>query len=143
MSYQKIIIAGNLGREPELRYLQDGTAVTSLNVATNRSWSNADGERIQETTWFRVSVWGKRAEVANLYLSKGDKVLVEGRLQADSATGGSRLWQRQDGTMSASFEVRATDFAFLNGSSRNGNGESVAASSNGYVGAEYEDDLPF
>lgn len=141
MSYQKIIIAGNLGRDPEMRYLQDGTAVTSLNVATNRSWSNADGERVQETTWFRVSVWGKRAEVANLYLSKGDKVLVEGRLQADSATGGPRLWQRQDGTMSASFEVRATDFAFLNGSSRNGSAESVGA--NGYHTEEELDDIPF
>ncbi|MCO5189479.1 MAG: single-stranded DNA-binding protein [Anaerolineae bacterium] len=144
MSYQKITIAGNLGREPEMRYMPDGTAVTNLNVATNRSWSNADGERVQETTWFRVSLWGKRAEVANQYLSKGDKVLVEGRLQADSATGGPRLWQRQDGTMSASFEIRATDFAFLNSSSHNGSAEPVAAGANGYGGHEIEeDDIPF
>lgn len=142
MSYQKITIAGNLGRDPEMRYMADGTAVTNLNVATNRSWTNNDGERIQETTWFRVSVWGNRAEVANQYLSKGDKILVEGRLQADPATGAPRLWQRQDGSMSASFEIRATDFAFLNGS-RNGSADPVGVGTNGHHAEEELDTIPF
>jgi single-strand DNA-binding protein len=77
------------------------------------------------------------------YLSKGDKILVEGRLQADRATGGPRLWQRQDGSMSASFEIRATDFAFLNGSRSNGSAEPVGVGANGHAMAESEDDIPF
>jgi single-strand DNA-binding protein len=64
--YQKIIVVGNVGRDPEMRYMPDGTAVTSFSVATNRRWTDrASGQPVDETTWFRVSVWGRRAEVAN------------------------------------------------------------------------------
>ncbi|MCA9962146.1 MAG: single-stranded DNA-binding protein, partial [Anaerolineales bacterium] len=90
--YQKIILVGNLGRDPEMRYMPDGTAVTSFSMATNRRWTDrASGQPVDETTWFRVSVWGRQAETANQYLSRGRKVLVEGVLVPDRATGGPKL----------------------------------------------------
>ena len=111
--YQTIIIVGNLGRDPELRYTPNGKAVTNFSVATNRQWTNGDGETVKETVWFRVSAWGKQAETCNQYLSKGSKVLVEGRLQPDPDTGGPKIWFREDGTPAASFEVNANTVRFL------------------------------
>ncbi len=90
--YQTIIIAGNVGRDPEMRYTPSGQAVTSFSVATNRQYTNNNAETVKETIWFRVSAWGKQAETCNQYLKKGSKVLVEGRLTADPATGGPRIW---------------------------------------------------
>ncbi|MBU0490807.1 MAG: single-stranded DNA-binding protein [Chloroflexi bacterium] len=119
--YQKIIIVGNLGRDPEMRYTPTGQAVTNLNVATNRRWADRDGNMQEETIWFRVSVWGKQAESCNQYLSKGRAVLVEGRLRPDPATGGPRVYQRQDGSWGASFEISALSVRFLGG----GRGEST------------------
>ena len=113
--YQKIIIVGNVGADPEMRYQPDGTAVTSFSLATNRRWKDGNGQDVDENTWFRVSIWGKRAEAANQYLSKGSKVLVEGRIKPDPNTGGPRLWTRQDGTPAASFEVQADNFSFIGG----------------------------
>lgn len=113
--YHTIIIVGNLGRDPEMRYTPSGQAVTSMNVASNRTYKGADGNQVKETIWFRVSLWGKQAENANQYLKKGSKVLVEGRLTPDRATGGPRVFTRQDGTTSASFEVSAVDVKFLSG----------------------------
>ncbi len=87
--YQKITIVGNVGREPEMRFLPNGTAVTNLSVATNRKWTDkATGQLQEEVTWFRVSVFGKQAETVNQYVTKGRQVLVEGRLNPDAATGG-------------------------------------------------------
>jgi single-strand DNA-binding protein len=111
--YHTIIIVGNLGKDPEMRYLPSGQAVTSFNVATNRQYTGSDGQTVKETIWFRVSVWGKQAESSNQYLKKGSKVLVEGRLTPDPATGGPRLWTRQDGTTASSFEVNAATVRFL------------------------------
>ena len=111
--YHTIIIVGNLGKDPEMRYLPSGQAVTSFNVATNRQYTGSDGQPVKETIWFRVSVWGKQAESSNQYLKKGSKVLVEGRLTPDPATGGPRLWTRQDGTPASSFEVNAATVRFL------------------------------
>jgi single-strand DNA-binding protein len=111
--YQTIIIVGNVGRDPEMRYTPSGQAVTSFSVATNRQYTNNNGETIKETIWFRVSAWGKTGETCNQYLKKGSKVLVEGRLTADSATGGPRVWTGQDGSPRASFEVSAQTVRFL------------------------------
>jgi len=111
--YQNLIIVGNLGRDPEMRYTPSGQAVTNFNVATNRKYTTSDGNPVEETTWFRVSTWGKTAEVCNQYLKKGSKVLVEGRLNPDSTTGGPRIWTRQDGTSAASFELTANQVRFL------------------------------
>jgi len=90
--YQKIIIMGNLGNDPEMRYTPQGKPVTNFSVATNRKWTNADGTPGEETIWFRVSAWGKLGEVCNQYLSKGRQVFVEGRLRPDPETGAPRIW---------------------------------------------------
>jgi len=71
MSFQTLIIAGNLGRDPEMRYTPSGQAVTNFSVAVNESFTSSSGERIQRTIWFRVSAWGKQAETCNQYLKKG------------------------------------------------------------------------
>lgn len=115
MSYQKVIIVGNLGRDPEMRYTPDGTPVTSFNVATNRRWTNTDGSQGEETVWFRVTAWRKSAEIAAQYLTKGRQVMVEGRLTPDKATGGPRVYTRNDGTPGASFELTADRIVFLGG----------------------------
>jgi single-strand DNA-binding protein len=111
--FQTIIIVGNVGRDPDMRYTPSGQAVTSFSVATNRQYTNNNGEQIKETIWFRVSAWGKQAETCNTYLKKGSKVLVEGRLTADPTTHGPRIWNAQDGTPRASFEVSAGTVRFL------------------------------
>ena len=71
--YQKLVIVGNLGTDPEMRYTAAGQAVTNFSVATNRRYTSSDGNQVDETTWFRVSVWGKQAETTNQYLKKGNK----------------------------------------------------------------------
>jgi len=110
--YQKVILVGNLGRDPEMRYTPGGQAVTNLSVATNRRYTDNSGETRDETIWFRVSVWGKQAESCNQYLRKGRQVLVEGRLSGDE-NGNPKIWNAQDGTPRASFEVRAITVQFL------------------------------
>jgi len=113
--YHKVIIVGYLGRDPEMRYTPKGTPVTSFTVATNRRWTNEDGTTGEETTWFRVSAWGKLGEVCNQYLSKGRPVLVEGLLRPDPDTGGPRIWTGNDGQPRASFEIVARTVRFLGG----------------------------
>jgi len=113
--YQKIIIMGNLGADPEMRYTPSGTPVTNFSVATNRKWTNADGTPGEETIWFRVTAWGKLGETCNQYLSKGRQVFVEGRMNPDPETGGPRIWTGQDGVARASFEITAFTVQFLGG----------------------------
>jgi single-strand DNA-binding protein len=140
--YQKLILVGNLGRDPEMRYAPNGDAVTSLNVATNRKYTDKAGQKIEETTWFRVSVWGKQAETCNQYLKKGSKVLIEGRLQADKTTGGPRIWTKQDGTQGASFEVTAENVRFLSGGPGGGDGGSGGAPMHDAAPVD-EENIPF
>jgi single-strand DNA-binding protein len=97
-----------------MRYLPNGTPVANFSVATNRRWTGQDGQQQEETAWFRVSTFGRLAEVCNQYLSKGRPVLVEGRLRPDE-TGGPRVWQGNDGQYRASFEVTAQTVKFLGG----------------------------
>lgn len=118
--FQKVMIVGNLGRDPEMRYTPTGQAVTNLSVATNRQYNDSNGQRVKETVWFRVSVWGRQAESCNQYLRKGGKVLIEGRLNADPATGGPRMYPRPDGTMGASFEITAQSVQFLSSRGEDG-----------------------
>lgn len=110
--YHKLIIVGNLGRDPEMRYTPSGQAVTNFSLASNRTYTGKDGQRVKETIWFRVTVWGKQAESCNNYLQKGSKVLVEGQIKPDE-NGSPRIWNRQDGTPAASFEVTALTVRFL------------------------------
>jgi single-strand DNA-binding protein len=135
--YQKVTIIGNLGRDPEMRYTPSGQAVTSFNVATNRTYTGSDGQKVKETTWFRASAWGKQAEVCNNYLHKGSKVFIEGRLVSDPATGGPRIFNRQDGTNGASFEISVSTIQFI---------ESRAESESSQGGEEFtpgDDEIPF
>jgi single-strand DNA-binding protein len=138
--YQQIVIVGNLGRDPEMRYTPSGTPVTSFNVATSRKYTGSDGQQVKETAWFRVSVFGKQAEACAQYLKKGSACLVEGRLNPDLQTGGPRMWTRQDGTTGTSFEVHANTVRFL--SSR---GEAAAPSTESVdeAPAGSEEDIPF
>ncbi|NJM40503.1 MAG: single-stranded DNA-binding protein [Anaerolineae bacterium] len=92
--YQSITVIGRLGKDPEMRYLPNGNPVTSFNVATDRKYNDASGQLISETTWFRVSVFGKSAETSNQFLSKGKMVLVEGRLRVDPKSGGPTTYTR-------------------------------------------------
>jgi len=118
--YQSMTLVGNLGRDPEMRYTPNGTPVTSMNVATNRKYTGADGQLVKETTWFRVSVFGKQAEACAQYLKKGSTVLVEGRLQSDLKTGGPKTFTRQDGTLGTSFEIAANTVRFMPSGRDNG-----------------------
>ena len=137
MSHHTIIIIGRLGRDPEMRYTPSGQPVTSFSVASNRSYTDANGQKTDETIWFRVTAWGKQAEICNQYLKKGSKVLVEGRLVPDK-NGGPRIWTKQDGTPGASFEVTASTVRFLS-TRGEGTGETMADA----VGESGGDDIPF
>lgn len=121
MSYQKVVVVGNVGSSPEMRYTPGGQAVTNFSVASNRQYVAASGEKVEETTWFRVSTWGKLAETCNQHLKSGRQVLVEGRLTPDKDTGGPRVYAKKDGTQAASFEITADRVVFLGG----GKGEEV------------------
>lgn len=142
--YQSLTIVGNVGKDAEMRYTPSGQAVTSFSVATNRQYTASSGEQVKETTWFRVSAWGKTAEVCNTYVKKGMKVLVEGRLTADKNTGGPRIWTKQDGSAGASFEVTANTVRFLSSRSESGEGGPVAGGGEmGMAELPSEDDIPF
>ncbi|MCD6289582.1 MAG: single-stranded DNA-binding protein [Anaerolineae bacterium] len=106
--YQKTVIVGHLGQDPELRYTPSGQSVCSFRVATNRRWTDRDGNRQERTTWFRVTAWGKLAELCSQYLSKGRMVLVEGDIDASA-------WIGQDGQPRASLELTARNVRFLGG----------------------------
>jgi single-strand DNA-binding protein len=141
--YHTLILVGNVGRDPEMRYTPSGQPVTSFSVATNRQYTANSGETVKETIWFRVTTWGKTAEVCNQYVKKGSKVLVEGRLTPDANTGGPRVWTAQDGTPRASFEVTASTVRFLS-SRGDGDGPGTGGEMGGgsFVGAP-EEDIPF
>jgi single-strand DNA-binding protein len=139
--YQKITIVGNLGRDPEMRYLPSGQAVTNISVAANRNYTDSSGQRVKETIWFRVSVWGAQAESVNQYLQQGSRVLVEGRLRPDPETGNPRIWTRSDGTPGANFEVTAQRVVFL---STREEDQAFQSSAPGSMEEPVdEDDIPF
>jgi len=133
------MIIGNLGADPEMRYTANGSAVTNFNVATNRVYTTRDGERREETEWFRVVAWERLAEICSQYLAKGRSVYVEGRMQ-------TRSWEGQDGNTRYTSELIAQEVEFLGGQ-RDGQFEGAAAPQMA-VGADAEgdtepDDLPF
>jgi single-strand DNA-binding protein len=104
----KAILIGNLGADPELRYISSGQAVADLRLATTRKWRNRDGEQQEDTQWHRIVVWGKQAESCKEYLVKGRSVYVEGRLQ-------TREWEDRDGNRRWTTEVVAERVQFLGG----------------------------
>ncbi|MBP9676923.1 MAG: single-stranded DNA-binding protein [Anaerolineaceae bacterium] len=102
----KVMIIGHLGRDPEMRYTPTGRPVTTFTVATNRLWNTADGERHSETEWFNVVAWGNLAEICKQYLSKGQQVYVEGRLQ-------TRRWEDSEGVRRSNAEIVASEMMIL------------------------------
>lgn len=134
--FHKVVLLGNVGRDPELRFTPAGQAVTNLSVATNRAYTGSDGSKVEETVWFRVTCWGKLAETVAQYVKKGRTVLVEGRLIPD-ATGNPKIWNRADGTPGASFEINAQTVRFVGGRPGNGNGDADNGAD------EPEEEIPF
>lgn len=139
-SFNKITIVGYLGRDPEIQYTNQGTAVCKLSIATTEKRKDQTGEPVERTTWFRVSVWGRQAELCNGYLHKGQQVYVEGRLRMEEYTD-------REGNQRQSLEVNASDVQFIG---RRGEGESVpkpqsSTASNTGAGQGIEDDgeIPF
>jgi len=106
MSFNKIILIGNLGRDPELRYTPQGTPVCSFTMATNEKRKDRSGENQDVTTWFRVTFWGRQAETASQFLTKGKPIYVEGRLRIEE-------WNDRDGKPRYTLEVHATDMQFI------------------------------
>ncbi|MBU6358870.1 MAG: single-stranded DNA-binding protein [Chloroflexi bacterium] len=144
--YQSITVVGRLGRDPEMRYMPNGDPVTSFSIATDRQYNDKNGQKVKETTWFRVSVFGKQAEIANQYLNKGKMVLVEGRLRVDPKTGGPQTFTRQDGVVSASFEIAANALRFLSPKdegSASGGGGGGSGDMGGGADASGGEDMPF
>lgn len=119
MSFNKLILVGNLGRDPELRYTPQGTPVCSFTLATNEKRKDRAGENQDVTTWFRVTLWGRQAETASQYLSKGRPVYIEGRLRVEE-------WADKDGKQRYTLEVHATDMQFIGGRGDEAGGSSGA-----------------
>ncbi len=123
MSFNKIIIVGNLGRDPELRYTPQGTAVCNFSMATNEKRRDKTGDQQDITTWFKVTLWGRQAENASKYLQKGSPVYIEGRLKLEE-------WTDRDGNTRQTLEVNASDMQFLSGGGRSDDMSSGSGSSN-------------
>ncbi len=143
MSFHTIIIVGRLGRDPEMRYTSTGQALTSFSMATDRRYTDSNGQQQKQTIWFNISVWGKQAENCNNFLKKGNQALVEGSLRADPQTGGPRVYPKSDGTSGARYEVTAQTVRFLTPK-----GESQEPAAGGNVSEEPQDivggeDIPF
>lgn len=139
MSYQQCIIVGNLGRDPELKYMPSGDAVCKFTVAVSEKWtSKGSGEKQEKTTWFSVSVWGNQAETCAQYLAKGRQVMVIGTVEA-------RAYQNNAGEAAASLDMRARDVRFIG--SRDGGGGGGGEYNNEYSGGGAQaggmDDIPF
>lgn len=141
MSYQQLTLIGNLGGDVETRYTQNGTAIANFSLATNRSYKDREGEKVSETTWYRVTVWGRSAETIGRYIGKGSRVLVEGRLVPDEK-GNPRIWERKDGTPAASFDVSAFNVQFLD-PPKSSNGHSEEHYTSDQMVDDDFDEIPF
>jgi single-strand DNA-binding protein len=155
-SVNKVIIIGNLGRDPETRYMPDGGAITNISVATTDVWKDKNGEKQEKTEWHRVAFFGKLAEIAGEYLKKGSQVYVEGRLQ-------TRKWQDKDGADKYTTEIVANAMQMLGsrqgmggadrGAERDAGGDPGPGASKGAARPaaakaggkfdDFEDDIPF
>jgi single-strand DNA-binding protein len=133
-SFNKVIIMGNLTRDVELRHIPSGTAVTDLGVAVNEKRKNANGDVIEETTFVDVTLWGRNAEVAAEYLSKGSPVLIEGRLRLDQ-------WETADGEKRQKIKVVCDRMQMVGGKKSDDSAQSAPTKGSDVVGDD--DDVPF
>ena len=137
-SVNKVILVGNLGRDPEVRYTPQGSAVANFSMATTERWSDPSGEKKERTEWHKIVVWGKQAEIVGEYLRKGKQVYVEGSLQ-------TREWTDKEGNKRYTTEVRAQRVQMLGRAEERGamapasHGEAVAENESAFEG----DDIPF
>jgi len=141
MSLNKMLVIGNVGTDPEMRYTPNGNAVTSFRLATGRRYTTSEGEQREETEWFTVSAWGRLAEQCNQYVVKGMRVYVEGRLKSDT-------WTGNDGQTRFRLEINANDVRFLDRpSAAEGQSGEEGAGEGGSVPAEAPagdvEDLPW
>ena len=116
---QKIQIIGNLGQDPNMRYTPSGDSVVNFSIAANKNYTNSSGEKVKDTTWFKVEAWGKLAESINQYCTKGKLVEVEGRMKP------TRIWTDNEGNPRCDLEVRADQVLFLSRSDDNGSNGSA------------------
>ncbi|MBX3014606.1 MAG: single-stranded DNA-binding protein [Caldilineaceae bacterium] len=105
--FQQLILIGHIGTAPEMRYTASGVPVTNFNLAVSRRWTNAEGQTQDKTTWFRISLWRRQAEIASQYLTKGQRVMIIGEVET------ARPWTDRDGNLRATIEVTATEFRFM------------------------------
>jgi len=132
----KAILIGNLGQDPELRYTGSGTAVCTFSIATNESYEDRDGNRVERTEWHNIETWGRTAENCNEYLSKGRTVYVEGKMQTDS-------WEDGDGNTRKTTKIRAFQVQFLGaegGQQGDGNVQHSKSRNQNGQGRQQEDD---
>ncbi len=138
----KVILIGNLGSDPTVRYTPQGTAVANFNIATSERFTNKSGEKEERTEWHRIVAWGKLAEICQQYLKKGKQVYIEGRLQ-------TRQWEDQQGQKRSTTEVVANNMTMLGRAGEGGGGSSdfvpqdFAAEPAPQAAASTDDDLPF
>ena len=143
MSVNKVILLGNLGKDPDLRYTPSGKAVATFSLATNERWTSQDGQKQENTTWHNIVAWGKQAETMKEYLTKGRQVYIEGRIA-------NRSYEDKEGNKKSISEVVVQSFSFVGnrGSSGNGGGQTTppepAAETAADAGSgQSDDDLPF
>ena len=143
--FQQIILIGNLGRDPEMRYTPSGVPVTSFSLAVSRSWTGQDGQKQEKTTWFRVTAWRRQAEIVSQYLTKGSKVLVVGEIEE------ARTYVDKNGETRVSLEVTAQNVKFMSSRADSSGGDygdeehaaSGSSSSGGGAPAMQDEDIPF
>ena len=143
MSVNKVILLGNLGKDPDLRYTPSGKAVATFSLATSERWTSQDGQKQENTTWHNIVAWGKQAETMKEYLTKGRQVYIEGRIA-------NRSYEDKEGNKKYISEVVVQSFSFVGnkGSSGNGGGQTAApepaAETAPDAGSgQSDDDLPF
>ena len=138
----KVIVVGNLGADPDTRFMPSGKAVTNISVATSESWNDKEtGERQEKTEWHRVVFFGRLAEIASEYLKKGSQVYIEGKLQ-------TRKWEDKEGNERWTTEIVSNQMQMLGermsqGASNQSNVTKQDNSSNEFVDEEFDDDIPF
>lgn len=134
MSFNKLILVGNLGKDPELRYTPQGTPVCSFSIATNEKIKNRAGEREDVTTWYEPTIYGRQAELAAQFLSKGKPVYLEGRLRLD-------VWTDREGKERTTLKVNVTDMQFIGGGNGNGSARNEGSASQQAAPADAASDI--
>jgi single-strand DNA-binding protein len=137
-SVNRVILVGNLGRDPEVRYTPSGTAIANFSVATTENWTNKDGQRDSRTEWHRIVAWGRLGEICGEYLSKGRKVYIEGRIKTNE-------WEDQEGNKRQTKEIVASNMTMLGsrGEEAPVSEEAPVREPEPAVNAPAEDDIPF